>query len=130
MEPPEFPPSTNRAPPPPPSVAEAIVSSCDDLGTHQRCCCSCSWARRSGHPPAAHGSIAAATPVPSEMPATTTKKADAAQPPHNRAPVQSPAAQCAGKCQNSSELWCHGWRPAGGRGIAYKAVYLSLGCYG
>ena len=47
------------------------------------------------HPPAAHGSTAAATPVPSEMPATTTKKADAAQPPHGRAPVQSPAAQSA-----------------------------------
>ena len=77
------------------SHCSSATSSCDDLWTHQRCCCSCSWVRRSGHPPAAHGSAAASTPVPSEMPASTTKKADPAQPPHGRAPVQSPTAQSA-----------------------------------
>lgn len=93
MEPPKFPPSTNRAPPPPPSVAEAIAPPPPLRATTcGRTSAVAAPARgRDGaailqrHPPAAHGSTAAATPVPSEMPATTTKKADAAQPPHGRA---------------------------------------------
>ena len=107
----------------------SATSSCDDLWTHQRCCCSCSWARRSGHPPAPSSRCSwkhSCGDAGAERDACNDdeegRRCTATARP--RPCAISCSAECAGKCQNSSEPWCHGWRPAGGRGIAYKVFTL------
>ena len=97
MEPPlELPPSTDPAPPAPPSVAEVIAPPASLPMT-----CGCTNAARGRDAsvvlqlqhPTADGGATASTPVLSKIHATKTKKAGAAQPPHGRAPMQSPAMQ-------------------------------------